>query len=116
VIMDAFHAEKDRAKAEIAKAAKAKASPPLIPVDALLMAEMMAYYQEYNPAFANQKKVEAIAKVFQTKATKAGNIEGWKEMLYAALAGKPGCEDPREVYARGSQSAAATEPEPELAK
>ena len=60
--------------------------------------------------------MEAIAKVFQTKATKTRNIMGWKEMLCAALAGKPGCDDPDEVYARGSQLAAASVPELEPAR
>eukprot|EP01048_Picozoa_sp_COSAG05_P000608 COSAG05_NODE_17_length_35518_cov_34.728084_23_plen_557_part_00 len=115
-IMDAFHAEKDKAKAAIAKAAKEGSGPPL---DPLLLAEVMAYYNEYNPLFANQPKIEGIARTFQNKAKKAGTPDDWREMLYAALGGKAGCEDPRLCYARAGGGAVAVagakehEPEPE---
>ena len=88
VIMDAFHAEKDAAKKAIAKAA-AEGAPPL---DPLLLAEVTAYYNEYNPLFANQTKIGGIVRTFQNKAKKAGTPDEWREMLYAALGGKAGCE------------------------
>ena len=53
------------------------------------------------------------------KSKAAGQPGAWQEMLYAALAAKDGCEDPRDVWARtqpvGTDTAGerGAEPEPE---
>lgn len=104
-IFDAFHLEVKAAKAAIAKAKAAgggDVSTP--PVEPQLLKEMLAYYNEYNPAFANEPKCSGIARTFMKKAKTAGAPETWKEMLYAALGAKDGCDDPREVLARSTQA------------
>eukprot|EP00937_MAST-01D_sp_MAST-1D-sp2_P001521 g1521.t1 len=96
---DAFQREVAAAKAAVAKAQKksgaAAAGPSLATVDPQLLAEMLAYYAAYNPAFANEGKCSSIARAFMSKAKKAGDPQAWKEMLYAALGAKDGCDDPR---------------------
>jgi hypothetical protein len=89
------------------------------PIEPQLLQEMLAYYREYNPGFANQPKCEGIVRVFMKKAKTAGEPGTWKELLYAALSAKEGCDDPREVWARqqaggGGGGGAEPEPEPEL--
>ena len=87
------------------------------PIEPQLLQEMLAYYREYNPGFANQPKCEGIVRVFMKKAKTAGEPGTWKELLYAALSAKGGCDDPREVWARqqaGGGGGGGAEPEPEL--
>jgi hypothetical protein len=116
VMFDAFHKEVLEAKAAISKAKVAGgllSGPPILPQ---LLKEMLAYYNEYNPAFANEDKCSGIARTFQKKAKLAGEPGAWQDMLYAALGGKEGCDDPREVLTRSlaggePEAEAGTEPE-----
>jgi hypothetical protein len=47
------------------------------------------------------------------KSKAAGQPGAWQEMLYAALAAKEGCDDPRDVWARTQPATGGAEPEPE---
>ena len=48
------------------------------------------------------------------KAATAGDPGTWRERLYAALAAKEGCDDPRDVWTRSQPRAGTAEPEPQL--
>lgn len=127
VIFDAFHLESEELKKQISLAKRGAGELSGPPIEPQLLLEMLAYYGEYNPAFANRPKCEGIVRVFMKKAKTAGEPGTWKEQLYAALSSKEGCDDPREVWARqqegggggvgpsAEEGEAGAAPEPELA-
>ena len=71
---------------------------------------ILHYYEDQEPDFATDEKVDKVFKSFKKKARKAGGEADWREMMYAAFTEQRGV-DPRDFY---HQTAAAPAPVPPL--
>lgn len=67
------------------------------------VAVLIEFYQEHEPNFANQQKVNRILRAYRKKASKANQTAQWRELMYSSIATQRG-EDPRDYWQRVRRS------------